>query len=147
MVKFDFCGNPGDKSLCSDYFVRNSKNMSFLNQITFLSNWTFNLTQGVNDLYLNETNIYDAGSIVMVTPLTAKIAMMISPNSPSKQDFIFLNNTIFSDNSSYFRIALRVKTTRYLYSTQYYDNNHRIFAADTEFKLHTSLFDYSYFSQ
>ena len=167
MVTFNFCGS--SSLSCADYFLLpNASNLNFISstqsettaqpvyelnetlvntfvpQITYLKTFRFDVVSGVNNLTVNETDVYPMGTLILVM---AKVyVQMIQTDTTDPTDYADyeFNGYSVSRVSNDYRLCFRVITTRYLFTTRYYDNRHWTYSADTLHTYYTPVSDYTY---
>ena len=111
MVTFDFCGIAIN---CRNYLYNERNSRLNMNFIKLSKKWIFNVTMGSNTLYLEDTEYFPRGSMVVwISNDGAGLAYETNPQYP---DFLWKNTSLFHMKAdlNYARVLVRVLCETYL---------------------------------
>lgn len=126
MVNFDFCGNKSQIT-CINYFETNKYNYidnstydTYLIGMNRLKSWNVSVIEGVNNITINENEVYNQGSLVLIEPDGENLKLNLLEVNRSQSDYVLKNNVsklIPEESNKFYRVCLKVLTTRYYYNS------------------------------
>ena len=115
MVNTNKCGSRTSLVSCVQYF--SSLKLPCNLTLNYLKSWTFHVDAGVNNLTINETDVYYKGSFIFVTFLDQNVKIgLVNVSNFLDSDYAYDQENLTKINSLVnYRLCLKAITTRYYF--------------------------------